>query len=732
MDEGATKTNPTTSRRSDQDLLLASDPDRLAFDETRLSEYLLSRPKEVLARASYLASVAFGIWWAWQRHSSSGNHDRSHLVGVAEDDGYSATLKQVRPETKRGKALRDGLANMGVFFVKCGQTLSQRPDLVGGELAEELKGLQERNAPFDDAVAHRIIAEDLGCRGPLAPGVLWDGCDTSAPPLLAEMDPQHVASASLGQVYRGRCHDGREVALKVQRPGIGDVIGLDWAVAVLACKGWVTYKRSLNDYAPLVDTVAKGIRMELDYHNEAANLEEFAARHAFLPFVASPGWIPELTGPVGSARVLCMDWYPSRAPSELNKRERRELVQMAVEACVVQLLITGFVHADPHEGNLRLGDDGRLVFLDFGLMDRVDFGVMEGFAAGIRCVLSQDWLQLTKIFQEVRFAPTPLLKRLARGGVEECDGAEFAAVLGRTLVTEEGGSSRFGALATALKKISPEYVMLVPPYVALLCRTFITLEGLLGEDVGPGEEFNIYEVALPFAVRRVLSPRTRRGQATLRGTLLSGEDLKSRGRRRHARPVPKWDTFAALLEAGESGEPSAAGALEPDQVDLRDPFGASAAVQRRLLRTTEGAALRRCLYEVDVFDALRRFLVSPAAKPFRSKVVEALAVRWAVPRLQKGQKHAKAFGPRSEAACEAWGQWREEEPYQLPPAALRASRAAWRIVARRQVRYTLWPPWRLGWRATAGLGQILLGIIWLSLQASLRAAALRRQRSRED
>jgi len=654
--------------------------------------------------------------------------------------------------------LRAGLADMGVFFVKIGQTMAQRPDLVGDELAEELKGLQEKNAPFPDAIAHRIIAEDLKHAGPLAPGVLWDGCDPDAAPLFAEMGAAHVASASLGQVYRARLHDGRWVALKVQRPGVREVIGLDWASAVLACKTYTTLSKVMNDYSLVVDTVAAGIRKELDYHEEAANLEEFAVRHAFLPFVSSPGWLPEYTGPQGSARVLAMDWYPSRAPSELNREERRKLVEMAVEACVVQLLVTGFVHADPHEGNLRLGDDGRVVFLDFGLMDRVDFGVMECFAAGIRSVLSKDWLELTRVMQEVRFCPTPLLKSVkdANGNREllGCDREEFARELAKQMNDEDGGVSRFGAMATALKKLSNRYVMLTPPYVALLCRTFITLEGLLGDDPDMAKEFNIYEVALPFAVRRVLSPRTRRGQAQLREGVLREEPLSdgagAAGEAQARRPrqrwravaTPKWEALAALLEetgadkASSSTSSGAAASTEKDQ----DPFGATEGVQRRLLRTSEGAAIRRCLYDVDLFDTLQSFLVSADSRPLRERAIDALAEYLSTWRLEAGlsaselrrrrrREQLEEWGPRSTAASASWGQWSPDDPYRLPTAALKSSKAAWKLVLRRQLQFALFPPWRLPYRATVGLTRVLLASVSIGVRALWRAFQLRRRRA---
>eukprot|EP00438_Fugacium_kawagutii_P028797 Skav211412 [mRNA] locus=scaffold1528:477316:483401:+ [translate_table: standard] len=501
LDAEASKAAPGTGRAQNWEFV-GNHLDDAAFDQElgvlgsgpeewreRLMEYIQTRPWEIFKRLVSTLWIAGGIWFAWRDRKDS--------------DAPTLTTSLVRqaPTTAR-------LQKMGVFFVKIGQTAAQRPDIVGDEVgelqhpqvAEELKGLQERSRPFSDEVALRIL------------------------------------------VYRGRMHDGREVALKIQRPGVRDVLGLDWAVATLVSRAYQTVIGSPNDYGQVVDTVAKGVRhfeqfrMELDYYNEAANAEEFAVRHAFLPFVTSPGWIPELMGPPGSSRVLALklarqlrdalrelhipggvNWYPSRAPKDLDIQERRLLVEMAVEACVVQLLVTGFVHADPHEGNLRLGDDGRVVFLDFGLMDRMDFGLMESCAAGVQ--------------QAVRFTPEPMMKNVDFGiadtpRYEPCGNEEFAE-------SEADGQSRFGSMAVALKKLSDRYLMLTPPFIALLCRTFITLEGLLADD-----------------------PEMAEAGAAALGEKVAGFDL-----------------------------------------------GTAAAVQRRLLLTAEGTALRRLCFEVDAFQA---------------------------------------------------------------------------------------------------------------------------------
>jgi len=561
--------------------------------------------------------------------------------------------------------------------------------------------------------------------------------------LLRELDATHVASASLGQVYRGRMHDGREVALKVQRPGVRETLGLDWAVAVIVATAYKKLIGSPNDYAAVVDTVARGVRMELDYHNEMANCEEFALRHAFLPFVSSPGCVRELTGPRGRARVLGMKWYPSRAPRELTLPERRRLVEMAVEACVVQLLVTGFVHADPHEGNLRMGDDGRVVFLDFGLMDRVDFGIMENCAAGVRHVLNKDWLELSKVFQEVRFTPTPMMRNTAYGisrtpTYEPCSIEEFADAVGEQIEREAGGQSRFGAMATALKKLSNRYLMLTPPFVALLCRTFITLEGLLADDPELAEGYNVYKVSLPFAIRRALSPRTRKGRAALRGAFFSGlgeaktSDGKaasspSRRPRRCAGLAPNWPAIAELLAAGNDNQsppaPQSGPGLPVGSPELRS-YGAEAAVQRRLLRTAEGASLREVLRSVDAFEALRGFVVGREAAPLRALATQALAALWARPQrpLSALREH---WGPRCLAAASGWGPWQEGEPCRIPASSLQHSRVAWRLLLKRQLSLCVWPPWRLPLRLAQLLVQVFPGCCLLTLRSALAALRMR-------
>eukprot|EP00437_Effrenium_voratum_P046032 CAMPEP_0181516602 /NCGR_PEP_ID=MMETSP1110-20121109/64210_1 /TAXON_ID=174948 /ORGANISM="Symbiodinium sp., Strain CCMP421" /LENGTH=261 /DNA_ID=CAMNT_0023646727 /DNA_START=80 /DNA_END=862 /DNA_ORIENTATION=+ len=261
-----------------------------------------------------------------------------------------------------------------------------------------------------------------------------------------------------------------------------------------------------------------------------------------------------------------------------------------------------------------MGDDGRVVFLDFGLMDRVDFGIMESCAAGQKLAGPDDNVS------DVRFTPKPLMKNMAYGKsktpqYEPCGNEEFAVAVGEQIEMEAGGQSRFGAMAVALKKLSDRYLMLTPPFIALLCRTFITLEGLLGDDPALVESYNVYQKSLPFAISRLLSPRTRKGCRALRATLLDGAQASQGGA-----TIPNWSSLSTLLTAGSQTEADA----EDGLLDFAD-LGAEAAVQRRLLRTAEGAALRRVLFDIDIFEACRSFLTSPDAAPLRAAAIGSLA-----------------------------------------------------------------------------------------------------------
>ena len=546
----STRENQKKRRKDPYDAL------RGGFDKKKLRAFFNRRPGSVATRLAAVIRVGARVVRLWRRE------------------------EKLEPSRRtRGDALRDALGGLGPVFVKIGQTLSQRPDLIGDEAANALKSLQMSNAPFPDDIAWRAIAEDLAHAGPLAPK--HASTETCArpndAPLFAAFGDAPVAAASLGQVYQATLWSGERVAVKVQRPNVVRQVALDWTVWSLCLstlqKAWSS-KANLGDIA---DEVGEGVFKELDYVNEARNMDEFNRRHDWLGFVRAPKWYPEFTGPEGVARVLTTEWIEGKHISDLPPERRLTMAQMAVEACVAQLTYTGFVHADPHEGNILLDErDGSLVFLDFGLVAEVEDHVMEGFARGIQCMIAGDWLGLTYVFRDVGMCPpeafyrkvVPELeapsaskkkkKKKKRKTVDvECSAEEMAGAIEACLTAEEGGQSRFGALATGLGAMSSRYKFLTPPYIVLLVRTFLTLEGIAAK---ADPDFNIYTASLPYAIRRAMAPATPEGRRAMRDAFLNEHDNSVR-----------WDRIAELLgnESSESSESSGSSESSESSADAR-------------------------------------------------------------------------------------------------------------------------------------------------------------------
>ena len=352
------------------------------FDLSELKDFFASKPHVVAGRLLQIASTLQRAKAKWDAGASSG------LAAGEKSDEFDPTVdvRDSGPAVGRGKDLCEAMASLGPVSVKVSQTLSQRPDLVGDEAATALKRLQTSNVPYADELAWAVLKESLRWEGPIAPGLGVDASDAAdAAPLFAWMGRSPIAVASLGQVYKARTHDGRDVAVKVQRPDALAILAKDYLAFVVTWGGieaWWSLTGGFDngDIKAVVDRVATEVLNELDYYKEAANAIAFEASLGFLGFVGVPVGVAEYS----TDRVLVTEWVDGAHLSALPAEQGLLMTRMAVEACTASLVLTGFVHADPHEGNIMLEDDGRLVFLDFGLMSSVEPDIMEAFARGIQ------------------------------------------------------------------------------------------------------------------------------------------------------------------------------------------------------------------------------------------------------------------------------------------------------------------------------------------------------------
>ncbi len=259
-----------------------------------------------------------------------------------------------------GRRLVRVCQELGPTFVKLGQMLSTRPDLVPEHVVQELRLLQDRVEPFETEIARKVIAEDLG--------IPLDEC-------FEEFGPEPMASGSIAQAYRARTKQGRRVVVKVKRPDIEQTIEQDMVLLAWLADAIERFVPESRPFRPrmLVDEFQKSIRRELDFVNEAATLSRFSEAFRDNDAVRIPGVLWELTG----SRVLTMDFLDgvsmqSVIDSPGAEFDRREIARNLTESFFIQYFDLGMFHADPHPGNLLVNAPATIGLIDFGLVGRID------------------------------------------------------------------------------------------------------------------------------------------------------------------------------------------------------------------------------------------------------------------------------------------------------------------------------------------------------------------------
>jgi predicted unusual protein kinase regulating ubiquinone biosynthesis (AarF/ABC1/UbiB family) len=390
---------------------------------------------------------------------------------------------------KRATQLRELLTRLGPTFIKVGQALSTRPDLVRKDYLNELVKLQDQLPPFDNALAYQIIETEL---------------QRSIAEVYSELSPSPVAAASLGQVYRGRLITGEEVAVKVQRPNLRPLLSLDLYLMRWASK-WIGSWLPLNlghDLTLIVDEFGTKLFEEIDYLNEARNAEKFANNFRDNPQVK----VPVIYWRYTNTRVLTLEWINGFKLTDTKKifaagLEPEAIIQIGVTAGLQQLLEYGFFHADPHPGNLFAMSDGRMAYIDFGMMDQLEETTKETLVDALVHVVNKDYEDLAKDFVKLGFLTPETDIRPIIPALE----VVWGDAIGKNV-----GDFNFQTITNDFSELMYEYPFRIPAKFALIIRSLITQEGIA---LSLNPNFKIVEVAYPYIAKRLLtgeSPELRR------------------------------------------------------------------------------------------------------------------------------------------------------------------------------------------------------------------------------
>ena len=375
----------------------------------------------------------------------------------------------------RGRRLREMLDELGPTFVKFGQLLSTRPDVVPPDIVVELRGLQDDVSPVGFNDVRDVVEADLGLTVERA---------------FLEFDIVPLASASIGQVHRAVLPDGQEVAVKVQRPAAPGQIEADLGLLYQAAKLLRERVKALEFVDPreLVDEFARSIRLELDYGHEARNAETFHRNFAHHPGVV----VPRVIRQYSSARVLTLEFLHGTKVANLNlesmgPEERRKVVNLMADTWMTMVFRHGFFHADPHPANIFVLDSGELGLVDFGQAGKLT---------------DEDMARLTRLFVDAATENVDAIpRRLRELGVrydperEEEFRRELQVLFDRYYGSRLSEIDPIQIIREAFQLIYSLNLRL-PSRFVMLDKAIATLASV-GQEVYP--DFNVFEVAKPYA-----------------------------------------------------------------------------------------------------------------------------------------------------------------------------------------------------------------------------------------
>ena len=431
------------------------------------------------------------------------------------------------------------LERLGCTYVKFGQALSSRPDVIPEPLADALCKLQDQMEPFDSKVAKEIIRAELNETGNIKSDDLASLMESLSGP---------VAAASIGQVHKGFMPGYGYVAIKVRRPGIHEIVELD-ATLLRLLAIWVESipgfggRRQLvrTKIIDAVDEFMSRVYEELDYQNEATNVQTFSELYGRGNSKSDTVnvVVPELLEGLCTDNVIVMEWIDGSKLTEVDNDDEKALmenlalVETGIECTLSQLLTTGIMHADPHAGNLlKVKDEAsgevKLGYLDFGVLSSIPSSVRDGLVcAVVQLVFARDVEAVAQMFTELQLLPASVLRDPGRkNALTVALQDTFDRVLqyenpipGQSRLKRDGTSVpilRFDNLLGSLSRLVADFEFKLPPYFLNNARALGTLEGI-ARSLDPS--FNVLRVVYPYALNRLLQNPS--GSPVVEETLLS-------------------------------------------------------------------------------------------------------------------------------------------------------------------------------------------------------------------
>lgn len=367
-----------------------------------------------------------------------------------------AKIGASKPARDDNNSLAAALSALGPSYIKLGQFLATRPDLVGPERAFELKALQDRLPPFPTEIAKSIIQENLRV-----------GVDA----IFQEFGPP-VAAASIAQVHKARTSDGREVAVKVLRPGVAKRFAADLSSFYFAARLMERFSLEGRRLRPVaaVRMLESSMKQELDLRMEAAAISEMAGN-----IRNDPGFrVPQVDWTRTSREVLTTEWIEGTPISDLSglKAQGFDLVTLGdtvIQSFLRHAIRDGFFHADMHQGNLFIDRQGQLVAVDFGIVGRLGRKESMFLAEILYGFITRNYLRVSEVHFEAGYVPA------------EHDPAVFAQAIraiGEPIMDLPASQISMAKLLTQLFEVTAQFDMKTQPQLLLLQKTMVVVEGV--------------------------------------------------------------------------------------------------------------------------------------------------------------------------------------------------------------------------------------------------------------